>query len=73
MFQRVSLVTQSILGYVIPAAHDTLEISADAFQLAPIAGLAEVARVLLTIWNSLQLVEVGFPPFSYSFVSLIVA
>ena len=65
VFQRVSFVTQSILGYVTPAAHGTLEISANDLQLASIAGLAEVARVPLTIWNSLKLVKVGFPLFLF--------
>ena len=38
--------------------HDLLEVGADLVQFAPIPGLQEAARVLLTIWESLQLVEV---------------
>lgn len=46
------------MSYGLDATHDLLEISADLVRFAPIPGLEEAARVLLTIWESLQLVEV---------------
>lgn len=46
------------MSYGLDATHDLLEISADLVRFAPIPGLEEAARVLLTIWDSLQLVEV---------------
>ncbi|THH10883.1 hypothetical protein EW145_g1036 [Phellinidium pouzarii] len=55
--ERVSYAIRSTLGYGLDAAHDLLEISADVLRFAPIPGLEEAARVLLTIWESLQLVE----------------
>ena len=46
------------MDYSKEAAHDLLEVSADVLRFAPIPGLEEAARVLLTIWDALQLVEV---------------
>ncbi|KAH8112737.1 hypothetical protein DFH11DRAFT_1606815 [Phellopilus nigrolimitatus] len=55
--ERVYLAIRSTLGYSLDVAHDVLEISAEGLRFAPIPGLEEAARVLLTIWESLQLVE----------------
>ncbi|KAL5525571.1 hypothetical protein ACEPAG_6907 [Sanghuangporus baumii] len=54
---QVSHALRSTLDYGLDATHDLLEISADVLRFAPIPGLEEAARVLLTIWDSLQLVE----------------
>ena len=43
----------------LDAVHDTLEVAVDVLEFAPVVGLAEAARVLLTIWDAVQLVEVG--------------
>lgn len=56
--QRVFKALDSVKEYAPPAAHDALEMGTELLRFAPVAGLAEAARVLLTIWNSLQLVEV---------------
>ena len=50
---------KSTLDYGLEATHGLLEMSPDILGFAPIPGLQEAARVLLTIWNALQLVEVG--------------
>lgn len=51
----------SIREYALPVAHDALEMGTELLRFAPVAGLAEAARVLLTIWDSLQFVEVCYP------------
>lgn len=63
--QRVSYALRSTLSYGLDATHDLLEIGADVLRFSPVPGLEEAARVLLTIWDSLQLVEVsGYVGFS---------
>ena len=42
----------------VQVAHETLVIGLDVLRLPPIAGLSEVARTLLHIWDSLQKVDV---------------
>ena len=39
--------------------HDTLEVAVDVLEFAPLVGLSEAARTLLTIWDAVQLVEVS--------------
>ena len=51
------MLDSSIHEYV-DAQHELLDLGSDALRFAPIPGLAEAARVLVTIWDSLQLVEV---------------
>ncbi len=48
----------NILGNAVDVAHEALILSADVLQLAPVVGLQEAAKTLLTIWDALQLVEV---------------
>ena len=57
----MSYALKATLGYGLEAAHDVLEIGADVLQFVPIPALQEAARVLLTIWDALQLVEVSHP------------
>jgi hypothetical protein len=59
MHQTVAEAVKSTLGYGLEATHDALEVGADVFRFVPIPGLEEAARVLLTIWDALQLVEVS--------------
>ena len=54
----MNLALKSTLGYTLEATHELLDLGSDALRFAPIPGLAEAARVLVTIWDSLQLVEV---------------
>ena len=55
----MSYALKATLGYGLEAAHSALEVGADVFQFVPVPGLQEAARVLLTIWDALQLVEVS--------------
>ncbi|KAI5119647.1 hypothetical protein M0805_009008 [Coniferiporia weirii] len=54
---RVSYAIRSTLGYSLDAAHDVLEVGAEVLRFGPIPFLGEAAHVLVTIWDSLQLVE----------------
>ncbi|GJE89108.1 hypothetical protein PsYK624_052000 [Phanerochaete sordida] len=60
--QRVEAVTTAVLGSkvvdtALDVTREALEIGQDVLQFAPVAGLAEAARVLTSIWNAVQLVE----------------
>lgn len=55
--QRVAEASKAILGTALDITHEALVLSVDLLQLAPIPGLAEAARTLLTIWDTLQLVD----------------
>ena len=48
----------NILGTASDVAHEALILSSDLLQFAPVAGLSEAARVLLNIWDALQMVDV---------------
>lgn len=48
----------NVLGTASDVAHEALILSSDLLQFAPIAGLSEAARVLLNIWDALQMVDV---------------
>jgi hypothetical protein len=68
-------VTSSILDTALDVTHETLEIGSEVLQFAPVAGLGEAARVLLNIWNAVQLVEVGFAyscktDYSHNFITV---
>lgn len=52
---------KGVLGAAFNVTHEALAISADLLQLAPIPGLAEAAKTLLTIWDALQMVDVRIP------------
>ncbi|TDL16725.1 hypothetical protein BD410DRAFT_807858 [Rickenella mellea] len=56
--QRVSIALRSVLGDTLDITHELLSIGADTLKYAPIPGLQEVAHILLTIRDYLQLVEV---------------
>lgn len=47
-----------MLGITAQVVHDLLEVSTDVLRFAPIPGLEEAARTLLSIWDALQLVDV---------------
>ncbi|EKM52507.1 uncharacterized protein PHACADRAFT_211755 [Phanerochaete carnosa HHB-10118-sp] len=60
--RRIEAVTSAVLGsevvdMALAGAHEALEIGSEVLQFAPVVGLAEAARVLLNIWNAVQLVE----------------
>ena len=50
----------AVLGTAGDVTHELLVVSIDVLRFAPVMGLAEAARVLLNIWDSLQLVDVCF-------------
>jgi hypothetical protein len=60
--QRVAQAAVSILGNVGDVAHELLSVGADALQFAPVAGLSQAAKVLLSVWDALQLVDVSCFP-----------
>ena len=43
----------------LQAAHDVLAAGAEVLQFVPVLGLAEAARVLVVIWDAVQLVDVS--------------
>ncbi|GLB45720.1 putative protein tyrosine kinase [Lyophyllum shimeji] len=55
--ERVAQAVASILGTAGDAAHEVLLTSVDLLDLAPVPGLASAARVLLNIWDALELVD----------------
>ena len=57
-------VTSAVLGNAVvdtalDVTREVLEAGSEVLQFAPVAGLAEAARVLVNIWNAVQLVEVS--------------
>lgn len=48
-----------MLGTTLEVTREALEIGSDVLQFAPVAGLGEAARVLVNIWDAVQLVEVS--------------
>ena len=48
----------SVLGNAGDVAHEALVISVDVLRFAPIAGLSDAARILLSIWDAVQKVDV---------------
>ena len=67
--QRVARATRAILpspetrhealDMTLEATHEALAIGADVLQFAPVIGLAEAARVLASIWDAVQMVDVS--------------
>ena len=57
--QRVAQAAASVYGTAGDIAHEALFIGVDLLQFAPIAGLVGAGRMLLNIWDSVQLVDVG--------------
>jgi abelson tyrosine-protein kinase 1 len=55
----VSQAAIAVLGTAGDVTHELLAVSVDVLHFAPVIGLAEAARVLLNIWDSLQLVDVS--------------
>ncbi|RPD53287.1 hypothetical protein L226DRAFT_572810 [Lentinus tigrinus ALCF2SS1-7] len=53
---RVSEAVVNILGTASDVAHELLEVSVHLLKFAPIAGLDDAARALLTIWDAVKLV-----------------
>lgn len=51
-------VASSFFGNVAEVGIDALRVAADVFEIAPLIGVAEAARVLLSIWQGVQAVEV---------------
>jgi hypothetical protein len=56
--QTVARVVRSVLGTTAVADHETLLLSAEPLDLAPVPDLTEAANVLLTVWDALEHVEV---------------
>ncbi|KZS90817.1 hypothetical protein SISNIDRAFT_457444 [Sistotremastrum niveocremeum HHB9708] len=48
----VARAAKSVLGAALQLTHEALYISVDVLELAPVPGLAEVARTLLNIWDA---------------------
>lgn len=62
--QSVARALASTLDVALDVTHEILLLGSDVLHFAPVPGLEEAARTLLSIWDSLQLVEVRFsPPF----------
>ncbi|KAK0432782.1 hypothetical protein EV421DRAFT_1457902 [Armillaria borealis] len=57
--QRVSQAASSILGNALDVGHEALLLSQDLLEFAPVPGLQSIARTLLQIWDSLQLVDMN--------------
>ena len=58
-FQKVSNAAEVVLGYTLDVLHEGLEVGAEVLEFAPIPGLAQAARVLLGIWDAVQMVDVS--------------
>ncbi|RPD53297.1 hypothetical protein L227DRAFT_617134 [Lentinus tigrinus ALCF2SS1-6] len=56
---RVAEAAVNVLGTAGEVVHELLEVSVDVLKFAPIVGLEEAARTLLTIWDALQLVDIN--------------
>lgn len=54
---KVNKALKSVLGTTLDVTHEALATGADLLQLAPVPGLAEAARVLLNLWDALQMVD----------------
>ena len=62
--QRIRQAVSSVLGNAGDVAHEALVMSIDVLRFAPIAGLSDAARILLSIWDAVQKVDVrDFPCF----------
>lgn len=46
-------------SYIIDGVHEALAAGAEVLEFAPIPGLAQAARVLLDIWDAVQMVDVS--------------
>ncbi|KAK0451188.1 uncharacterized protein EV420DRAFT_1561339 [Desarmillaria tabescens] len=57
--QRVAQAASSILGNALDVGHEALLLSQDLLEFAPVPGLQNIARTLLQIWDSLQLVDMN--------------
>lgn len=55
-------VASSILGTTLDVTHEALILSTELLEFAPVPGLQNIAKTLLHIWDSLQDVDVRFPP-----------
>jgi abelson tyrosine-protein kinase 1 len=53
-------VASSFFNNAADVSIEMLRVAADVFEVAPILGVAEAARVLLSIWQGVQSVEVCF-------------
>lgn len=49
----------AILGTAGEIAHETLALSVDWLALAPVPGLHVAAKMLLEIWDTVQMVDVS--------------
>ncbi|TBU21950.1 hypothetical protein BD311DRAFT_869668 [Dichomitus squalens] len=56
---RVIEAATNVLGTTALVTHELLEVSVDLLRFAPIVGLEEAARTLLSIWDALQLVDIN--------------
>ncbi|KAF8060214.1 hypothetical protein FPV67DRAFT_1513824 [Lyophyllum atratum] len=55
--QRVAQAAVSILGTAAGVTHEVMSTAVDLLEFAPVPGLASAARVLLNIWDALELVD----------------
>ena len=57
-FERTKTAVRKAASVVLDLTHESLIIASEALRLAPVMGLAEAARVLLCIWDSVEAVQV---------------
>ena len=55
-----ALLGNEVVDTALDVTREVLEVGSEVLQFAPVAGLGEAARVLLSIWNAVQLVEVRY-------------
>lgn len=52
--QRVAQAAVSVLGVAGDVTHEALVMSTDLLKYAPVVGLQEAAKMLLSIWSTLR-------------------
>lgn len=57
-YERTKSAVRKAASAILSVGHEALLISADALELAPVMGLGQAARVLLSIWDSVEAVQV---------------
>lgn len=57
--QKVATAAANVLGTAADVGHEALLLSIGALQFAPVVGLQTAAQALLSIWDSLQKVDVS--------------
>lgn len=58
--QRVEIAARSVLGGVHDVSYELLKLGVEFLDLVPIPGLAPAGKMLLSIWDAVQNVDVNF-------------